>query len=84
MEDYQAIGFGVAAFFFCWTCFFVLKVIFKFGEPYNTLREKMEELRVRLSIEAKSGRYDRKSFPSVITSFNEVAKKLRIPKFREM
>lgn len=81
MEPWQAIGYGVAAFFFSWACFFILKATFKFGEPYSTLREEMEQIRGKLGAEIKAGKYTEERLSSTIASFNREAKRLRMPEF---
>lgn len=82
MEYASSALWGVAAFFFCWACFFILKVIFRFGEPYGTLREEMEVLRCRLSVEIKTGKYTEAEISSVLADFDREAKRLRMPVFK--
>ena len=73
MENWSYVFYTIAAIFFCFSIYHLLKLILKFGKPYDDLRAKMELLREEIS----------KTEPpkEVIESFNRNAKSLKIPPY---
>ena len=69
---------GIAGVLLCFSTYCLLKAWLKFGEPYSSLREKMEDVREQLRTEVESGKYSREELSGVVTKFNETARFLRI------
>jgi len=61
--------------------YFLRRAILKVGEPYDTMRKKMEEIRCTLDAEVRSGEYSEERLSSTIAHFDGVAKRLRMPEF---
>ena len=77
----SSILFGVAGIFFCFSMYYLLKTRLKFGEPYNSLREKMGDVREQLRTEVESGECSREELSGVVARFNETARSLRMPEW---
>ena len=61
--------------------YFLRRAILKIGEPYDALREEMEDIRIELSAKIKSGTCTKETISSLVARFNKNARKLRMPEF---